>query len=169
MRLWSGAAMARRFLTRRQLFWLAAAGVTFAGSRYAKRRLARAAEASGPMSEEAKALVARAWSGLDPARVLDVHVHVVGTGADGTGCFVGPRMSSLTSPLEYLKFSVYEQASGVTDMDHCDLQYVDRLVGLMKTQAPHGRGLLMAFDKYYDAEGKPDPEFTEFFTPNEYV
>src|SRR4051794_26079521 len=124
--------MARRLFTRRQLIVLSTGAVLFGGGRFAKRRLARAADADRPLSDEAKALIARAWQGLDPSRVLDTHMHVVGTGADGTGCFVGPRMSSLSSPLEYLKFSIYEQASGVTDRDHCDVQYVDRLVGLMK-------------------------------------
>ena len=149
---------------------LAASGVAlFSGLRYGHRRLSRAAEPSGPLSDGAKALISRAWSGLNPARVLDVHVHVLGTGTGGTGCFVGPRMSSLSSPIEYLKFSLYEQASGVTDSAQCDVQYIDRLIGLMQTQTPHGRALLFAFDKFHDADGREVKEDTEFFTPNEYV
>ncbi len=161
--------MPRRLFTRRQLVLLASGAALFGGVRYGHRRVARAAGPSGPLSEGAKALIARAWEGLDPRRVLDVHVHVLGTGDGGSGCFVSPRMTSLTSPIEYLKFSLYEQASGVTDSDQCDVQYLDRLVGLMKTQTPHGRALLFAFDKFHDADGKPVKENTEFFTPNAYV
>ncbi len=148
---------------------LAAGAALFGGARFGHRRISRASDPSGPMSQAAKDLIARAWQGLDPAKVLDVHVHVLGTGTGGTGCFVGPRMSSLTSPIEYLKFSIYEQASGVTDSDQCDLQYIDRLVGLMRSQAPHGRALIFAFDQFHDADGKPVVADTEFFTPNAYV
>ncbi|MBS1150009.1 MAG: amidohydrolase [Myxococcaceae bacterium] len=159
----------RRFLSRRQLVLLASGAALFGGLRYGHRRVSRSADPSGPLSDGAKGLITRAWAGLDPAKVLDVHVHVLGTGAGGTGCFVGPRMSSLSSPIEYLKFSIYEQASGVTDSDQCDVQYLDRLIGLMKTQRPHGRALLLAFDQFHDADGKAVKEDTEFFTPNQYV
>ncbi len=149
---------------------MAASGVAlFSGVRYGHRRVSRAAEPSGPLSDAAQALITRAWAGLDPKRVLDVHVHVLGTGSGNTGCFVGPRMSSLSSPIEYLKFSLYEQASGVTDTDKCDVQYIQRLIGLMQSQSPHGRALLFAFDKFHDDAGYPVKEDTEFFTPNEYV
>ena len=114
-------------------------------------------------------MIARAWVGLNPARVLDVHVHVLGTGTGGTGCFIGPRMSSLLRPIDYLKFSMYEQASGISDSAHTDAQYIDRLVGLIKSQSPHGRALLFAFDKLHDAEGNADIQSSEFFTPNAYV
>jgi len=156
-------------LSRRRLVLLASGAALFSGLRYGHRRVSRSAEPSGPLSDGARTLIEHAWKGLDPARVLDVHVHVLGTGAGDTGCLVGPRMSSLTSPIEYLKFSIYEAASGVTDTDQCDLQYKDRLLGLMQSQSPHGRALLFAFDKHHDADGSPVIEDTEFFTPNEYV
>ena len=161
--------MARRLFTRRQLVLVASGAALFGGIRYGHRRVSRSAEPSGPLSDEAKALIARAWAGLDPSRVLDVHVHVLGMGTDGTGCFVSPKMTSLSSPIEYLKFSIYEEAAGIKNSDQCDVQYIDRLIGLMKTQAPHGRALLFAFDKFHDDDGTPVKESTEFFTPNEYV
>ncbi|MBK7875739.1 MAG: hypothetical protein IPJ77_08305 [Planctomycetes bacterium] len=43
------------------------------------------------LSPNARAVLDRARAGLDPARVLDVHTHVAGLGAGGTGCFVNPR------------------------------------------------------------------------------
>ena len=161
--------MPRRLFTRRQLVLLGSGAALFGGIRYGHRRVARAADPSGPLSQGAKALIARAWEGLDPGRVLDVHVHVLGTGAGGTGCFVGPRMTSLGSPIEYLKFSIYQRASGITDETRSDAQYLERLAGLLQSQAPHGRALLLAFDKFHDAHGQPVVEDTEFFTPNEYV
>ena len=161
--------MARRLFTRRQLMVLAGGAGLYGGARYLHRRLSRSGTATGPMSEGAKALIARAWEGLDPARVIDTHVHVVGMGVGGTGCFVGPRMTTISNPMDYLKFTVYQEASGVNDTAQCDLQYIERLTQLLKSESPHGRALLFAFDQFHDSEGKPDKENSEFFTPNDYV
>lgn len=156
-------------ITRRQLLLLTTAGALFGGFRFGHRRLARPAPPGGPLSREAQALVARAWQGLDPKRVLDTHVHVIGNGATGSGCMVGERLQSVTEPLEYLKFTIYLQASGVEDLANADTQYLDRLRQLVSTQAPHGRALLLAFDHVHDEQGVARPEQSEFFTPNQYV
>ena len=87
-------------VTRRQLIALTAGAALYGGFRFGHTRVARPAAPSGPLSDEAKALVARAWHGLDPARVLDAHVHVVGIGSGGTGCEVGERLQSAFNPLE---------------------------------------------------------------------
>lgn len=157
------------FVSRRNLVLLASGAALFSGLRYGHRRLARPAEPSGPLSAEAGALVARAWEGLDPAKVLDAHVHVVGLGTGGSGCTVGARMQSLANPTEYFKFSIYLNASGVTDLQRADQQYVERLTSLVSSQAPHGRLLLFAFDKAHDESGAPLEADSEFFTPVEYV
>lgn len=155
--------------TRRHLLLLASGAAVFSGARFGHRRLSRAAAPDAPLSDAARALVAKAWEGLDPAQVLDVHVHVVGLGQDGTGCFVGERMLTPANPLEYLKFTVYRTAAGVTDDQKCDVQFVQTLAGLLRSQAPHGRALLLAFDMFHGEDGKPDRTQTEFFTPNAYV
>jgi mannonate dehydratase len=121
------------------------------------------------LSSGARELIARAWQGLDPKRVLDQHVHVVGLGRGGTGCEVGERLQSRLNPVEYLKFSIYLAASGVNDLDQADQQYVERLTTLVKTQSPHGRLLLFAFDRAHDDSGTPLKDASEFYTPNDYV
>lgn len=156
-------------ITRRQLIALATAGALYGGFRFGHARVARPAAPSGPLSPEARALVAKAWAGLDPKRVLDTHVHMIGMGRGGSGCEVGPRLQSATNPLEYMKFSIYLEASGVTDLSRGDQQYVERLSGLINTQAPHGRALIFAFDHAYDDAGRVLLEQSEFFTPNDYV
>lgn len=156
-------------VTRRNLIVLASGAALFSGFRYGHARLARSAAPSGPLSAEALALIARAWQGLDPARVLDTHVHVVGLGAGGTGCTVGARMQSMTNPAEYFKFSIYLNASGVADLAQADQQYLGRISSLVGAQRPHGRLLLFAFDRAYDDAGTPLPDDTEFYTPVEYV
>ncbi len=161
--------MPRRLFTRRQVFTVAGATALFFGARHTTSRIARAAPATGPLSAEALTLIKKAWQGLDPKRVLDTHVHVVGTGDGGTGCFVGPRMTSLTNPLDYLKFTIYEQASGVSDSAHTDEEYLARLTSLLEHQSPHGRALLFAFDQFHGEDGQPVRQESEFYTPNDYV
>lgn len=156
-------------VTRRQLLVLVGGAALFSGFRYGHARLARPAKPSGPLSDAAKALLAKAWEGLEPSRVLDAHVHVVGVGAGGTGCRLGERMQSWLNPGDYLKFTIYLEAAGVSDLARADQQYVERLDGLVRGEAPHGKLLLLAFDQAHDDAGRPLPDATEFYTPNEYV
>ncbi|MBL8916511.1 MAG: amidohydrolase family protein [Archangium sp.] len=156
-------------VTRRQLFALAIGGALYGSFRYGHTRAARAAAPSGPLSNAAKDLIAKAWQGLDPSRVLDTHVHVVGLGKGGTGCEVGERLQSVTNPMEYMKFSIYLAASGVQNLEQADAQYIERMSSLAKSQTPHGRLLLFAFDRLHDESGVAHPESSEFYTPNSYV
>ncbi len=156
-------------VTRRNLVVLASGAALFSGFRFGHARLARPAPASGPLSEAAESLIRRAWQGLDPSQVLDAHVHVVGLGTGGSGCQVGKRMQSVSNPAEYLKFSIYLSASGVTDLERADQQYVERLQHLVEAQRPHGRLLLFAFDQTHDEAGAVLADDTEVFTPVEYV
>lgn len=133
-------------------------------------RLVRAPRPDGPLSESTRALVSRAFDGLSPARLLDAHVHLVGTGTGGSGCYVNQRMSEpFSHPGDYLKFAVYRDASGVDDERRGDLQYRERLVQLVGASRPRVRALLLAFDQAYDEQGVAHPELTEFYTPNAYA
>jgi predicted TIM-barrel fold metal-dependent hydrolase len=121
------------------------------------------------VSEGAQALVREAWRGLDPTRVIDAHVHVIGMGTGGTGCLVHPDTDSLLSPVRYAKALFYKSAAGIHDDERADQLYVERLFSLLEAQSTRGRSLLLAFDKHYTPQGKPDLELTEFYTPNDYV
>ena len=81
----------------RALAWVAGvlllAGV---GACVALRQLGAAsshapAEFAARASPAAQALVASAFEGLDPARILDHHVHLAGLGTDESGCRVERR------------------------------------------------------------------------------
>lgn len=139
------------------------------GVPHALRRLARPARPDGPLSAEALALLERAWTGLDPARVADTHLHIVGLGTDGSGCWVNPRMTSLTHPIAYARFSIYRHASGIEDDTHADRDYVRRILELVRAQPRHGRHLILAFDQAHAQDGTPQPEHSEFYVPNGYV
>ncbi|GMU61725.1 MAG: hypothetical protein AMXMBFR34_34880 [Myxococcaceae bacterium] len=133
-------------------------------------RLARPPPLDGPLSPEARRLLQTAWAGLDSNLVLDTHVHVVGLGTGGTGCWVNPALQSpLAHPLNAMRFDIYKQAAGVTDEAVGDRQYVETLLSRMRRQLIHGRALILAFDQTYSEDGTPRPELTEFHTPNDYV
>ena len=126
-------------------------------------------EMEAGLSPGARALVARAFEGIDPSRLLDYHVHVVGLGTGGTGAFVSPEMRSWWHVTKRVRFEVYRAAAGITDLDDGDRQYVERLRDLVSHIDGHGRHLLLPFDRHYGRDGLEDPGRTEFFTPNAYV
>ncbi len=138
--------------------------------RFGAPRLARPAAPDGPLSARARALIDAAWTGLRPSRVLDTHVHIVGMGGAGSGCYVNPKLTQAFPHLmSYVKFSVYCAAAGVEDPKQGDEQYLAMLVGRLRSQTPRGRALALAFDQVYREDGTPSPEHTEFYTPSEYV
>lgn len=123
---------------------------------------------AGELSAEAVALLDRAWDGLDPKRVVDAHVHLVGLGAGGTGCYVNPAMQKPWNLSRWVRYRMYLRAGGVGDPDRADAEYLARLTALAEGQR-HGRLLLLALDAVHDEEGRPDLGATEFATPDAYV
>jgi len=122
-----------------------------------------------PLSPEAQALLDRCLEGVDPALRFDFHVHAVGIGTGGSGCWVNPRMRSLRHPIDRVRFEVYLHASGIDEMERADEQYVARLLTLIGDDPRAGRYGLLAFDHCYDEAGAVDLGHSEFHVPNDYV
>ena len=115
-------------------------------------------------------LVEAAWHGLDPAKVWDVHAHLVGTGDAGSGITVNPRTESLLDPGQYARRLFFLNAGCVHDAaGSVDLAYVDRMRNLNEGMRPGVKMLLLAFERAYDERGAPDPEHTIFHIPNDYA
>jgi mannonate dehydratase len=131
-------------------------------------RIARPARPDGPLSAAAAAAIADSWTGLDPARVIDCHVHVVGIGASGSGCWVNPRMMSWLHPLQRARFDIYRRAAGIDDLDDADRRYAEGLYRLASA-VPHGKYHLLAFDRVYREDGTADDDASEFFVPNDWA
>ncbi|HEV2765250.1 MAG TPA: hypothetical protein VGV38_19865 [Pyrinomonadaceae bacterium] len=129
----------------------------------------RPEEMNEGLSDAARRLLDSAYARLDGPKLFDYHTHVVGTGANGTGNFVNPKMHSWRHPLRRLKLSLYLSASGVPTLERADQEYVERLVALARGFEVGGRHGLLAFDKHYRADGSVNLEKTEFYVPNEYV
>jgi len=116
----------------------------------------------------AKRLVELAYEGIDPARLVDYHTHIIGLGTDKSGAFVSPRTNDWFS-LERWKFLVYTSASGIKNLAQADQEYVARLARLARSSLRGGKYRILAFDKHYKPDGTVDLDKTNFYIPNEYI
>lgn len=164
------APRGRPLITRRRFLALTAGSLALGGAAYPLAVITPPAKLEDlTLSAAALALIREAWKGLDPAKVLDVHCHVIGLGVGGTGCFVNPDSLSYLSPVRRLKTRIYKGAAGVHDDARADALFVERLVDLVHHQSPRARVVLLPFDRHYTPDGVEDLRLTEFYTPNDYV
>ena len=119
------------------------------------------ATGAGPQARE---LVARALADLPAAEIVDIHAHVAGSAADGSGCELSDDMHSWLHPWRMLQYSLYKQASGVEDIEHGAQQMAARLASVTR-----GRACVLALDHRYNADGAIDREGTAMYVPNDYV
>ncbi len=126
-------------------------------------------ELSTKLSQRSADLIKRAFDDVDAQRLVDHHVHIAGLGAGGTNAFVNAKMHTWAHPFHRLKFKVYMSSAGISDEEHGDAEFVERLTSLVGNIADHGKHRILAFDKHYRRDGAVDLEKTEFYVPNEYV
>jgi uncharacterized protein len=99
------------------------------------------------------------------SKPVDVHVHVVGNGRGGTGCWL--RISRARSPLAALML----RHAGLPQhalRDDLDRLYVDRLLELVRTSSL-GAVVILAQDRPYDDRGRPIEGAGSHYVPNDYV
>jgi predicted TIM-barrel fold metal-dependent hydrolase len=126
-------------------------------------------EMSAQLGADARALLDDVMRDLEPAKLVDYHTHVFGSGADESGCFVSPRFFSLWHPWKRLQFSIYTHAAGVSDIERAGPQFLSRFDDLLRGIPGHGRHCLFAFDSNHRDDGTVDFDHTDLFVPNEYV
>ena len=139
-----------------------------AGLRFGLPRLLRP-RPPGELDEEAVAFVERCFAGLDRGRLWDSHVHLLGLGGGGTGCWVNPDSRSHLHPIRRFQFDLFRSAVGIGEDATADRDYLERLLELHRLANPQGKLLCMAFDVFVDESGVERPELSAFHTPNEYV
>ena len=119
-------------------------------------------------SAAAQKLIEQAFEGIDPARVVDFHTHILAIGTSVRDAFVNPKMRSGVN-LERLKFLIYVSAAGVKNIDDADREYVARLTRLARGAKRQGRYRILAFDKHYNQDGSVNLAKTNMYIPNQYV
>ncbi|WP_193214667.1 amidohydrolase family protein [Luteolibacter marinus] len=98
---------------------------------------------------------------------IDCHVHIVGTGTFGTGCWYRPRgLTRVGEP-----FLV--RAVGLTRRDlhgpDFDRMYVDCLLESVRNSPSIDRALILAHELPHRDDGTPLPERSSLYVPNDYV
>ncbi len=121
------------------------------------------------ISPEAMALIDKAYEGIDPSKLRDYHVHIVGLNPEKTGTFVNEDWQCPLHLKSYITFQVYKSASGIKDEEYADSQYLDRLKSLIQNVPKKGKYGILAFDYFHNEHGQPDLSLTTFRVPNEYL
>ena len=101
-----------------------------------------------------------------PAGIVDMHCHIAGIGAGGSGCWVSPRM------LNNWRFDIYLRSFGVTRKEV--LEKGDGIIGnkISESLAQSkfvSKAVLLALDGVVDGQGKLDTNRTEVYVPDEFV
>jgi predicted TIM-barrel fold metal-dependent hydrolase len=101
-----------------------------------------------------------------PAGIVDMHCHIAGIGAGGSGCWVSPRM------LNNWRFKVYLHSFGVSKKElteQGDGLVGDRISAALAQSKYVSKAVLLALDGVVDAAGNLDTNRTEVYVPDEFV
>ena len=96
---------------------------------------------------------------------LDFHVHIVGTGASGTGCWL--RLPPWRRPLATLMLR-HIGMSGDAFERNFDALYVEHLLQQVRSSSITA-ALILAQDEVYDSDGRKLEGVGSFYVPNDYV
>jgi hypothetical protein len=96
---------------------------------------------------------------------VDMHVHIVGNGSDGTGCWL--RVRRWHRPLAAIMVRHIGLPASAMEGD-LDTLYVERLIKLVQGSSL-GAAVILAQDDVYDEDGRVMEGVGSFFVPNDYV
>src|SRR5438477_4904845 len=96
---------------------------------------------------------------------IDMHVHVVGSGSDRTGCWMRPP--GVRWPLQALMLKHISLPLTALKSDF-DRLYIERLLELLD-QSSLDRAVILAQDDVYGPDGRNCPGVGTFYVPNHYV
>lgn len=124
------------------------------------------ADFPGPINPSPALMVSPTHSTTVRPQRIDAHVHVVGTGTGGSGCWYRPRgFTKLGAP--WLTRCVGLTARDLHGPDF-DRIYVEQLLHYIRTSSVD-RIMLLAHELPYREDGTPLPHLASFYVPNSYV
>jgi predicted TIM-barrel fold metal-dependent hydrolase len=97
---------------------------------------------------------------------VDMHCHIAGIGAGGSGCFVSPQMRN------NWRFDIYLHSFGVSRkemLEKGDDLVADRISESVAQSKYVSKVVLLALDGVIGADGQLDTNRTEVYVPNEFV
>lgn len=101
-----------------------------------------------------------------PGGIVDMHCHVAGIGADGSGCFVSRELR------KSWKFAIYLRSFGVTEgalKEAGDRLVPDRISEMLTESRYVSKAVVLALDGVIDKDGFLDTDRTQVYVPNEFV
>ena len=101
-----------------------------------------------------------------PGGIVDMHCHVAGIGAGGSGCFVSPRLR------QSWRFGSFLRSFGVSKralMEQGDGLLPDRIAESLAKSQYVSQAVLLAMDGVVGGDGLLDTNRTEVYVPNEFV
>lgn len=101
-----------------------------------------------------------------PAAIVDMHCHIAGIGAGGSGCFVSPQLRN------NWRFKAYLRSFGTSEhelLQKGDLIVGDRLAGLLSESQHVSHAVVLALDGCVGRDGVLDAGRTEVYVPNTFV
>lgn len=102
----------------------------------------------------------------DKSQVLDMHCHVAGIGAGGSGAFISERLR------RNWRYRIYLRAFGVSEAElrqQGDALIVQRISARLAASSQVGAAVLLALDGVINAQGELDRERTETYIPNDFL
>lgn len=113
----------------------------------------------------AEELIWQAFEELPAGTFVDCHVHLMGLGAGGTGCWMNPGILSWRHPLDHLKVMMYINASAIDDMRFADQQYMQRFLIQVNNFPFPAKFMLLALDGVYSKKGELSHQDTKIYVP----
>src|SRR6266567_845352 len=102
---------------------------------------------------------------MPPEKPIDLHVHIVGNGAGGTGCWL--RVNGWRRPFAAFMLRHIGLPGSALSGD-LDGLYAERLLRLVR-ESSLGVVVILAHDQVYDAQGRVIEGTGSFYVPNGYV
>lgn len=101
----------------------------------------------------------------DFTKPLDFHVHIVGTGASGTGCWL--RVGGWHRPMATMMLHGIGMSADSFERNF-DALYVEHLLAQVQNSSL-GAAMILAHDEVYDERGQRMAGAGSFYVPNDYV
>ena len=101
-----------------------------------------------------------------PAGFVDMHCHIAGIGAGGSGCFISPRMR------HNWRFNIYLHSFGVSRRElerQGDHLVADHISASLAGSQFVSHAVILAMDGVIGPDGQLDTNLTEVYVPNEFV
>src|SRR5262245_61290144 len=100
-----------------------------------------------------------------PRKPVDMHVHMVGNGSGGSGCWL--RVRGWHRPLARIMLRSLGLPRNALD-GNLEEVYLQHLVEQLLSSSL-GAAVILASDQVYDEQGKPITDFGSFYVPNDFV